>query len=610
MRACRITLPLLLVLASVLIISCATADLANWREAVPDSPSGGEASASKPEPGQDASEPKLGAPPNPGRSPVPYRPALEPIPGRGTPKASSQETNAPTPLSIESISIPKEGCIVDGFLILEVVDLHGQKFTPFVIDRDGDNVLLERKICAVRSYAKIFSYTPPPPPTPTPTRILPPTPFPPDDRTSWDVSMDIRARWDIDFRGGSRKAVLAAWYAGLEAEKNGWSTEEIQKEVDYVSRAVDRNEPVVPRNERTPTPIPTKTLTCAQKYRDEIKSDRSYIRCYQWVTKEAEVQATRAHSKRMTLKRKERVRATQEASFRGVREKHLRVSIAVDLVSDRAPLEHVPIGYERVGFSTDWLDDMKAIPLYWSEWREVNELREMDELAELYASPPEERAALVALYSSTDGENWIDNTNWLSDRPLGEWYGVKTGLRNNVISLVLDRNNLRGKIPSEFGDLAHIQVLSLRENHLDGKIPPELGNLKRLRKLYLSKNRLSGEIPSELGGMNNLRELSLGMNPLSGEIPPELGNLFRLTDLFLSHTLLSGTIPPELGNLAKLVVLSLHGTSLSGDIPTELGKLHSLRLLSLRDTQLTGCIPKPLEFKLHPQYRSMRFCDE
>ena len=30
-----------------------------------------------------------------------------------------------------------------------------------------------------------------------------------------------------------------------------------------------------------------------------------------------------------------------------------------------------------------------------------------------------DRAALVALYHATDGENWVNNTNWLSEEPIG-----------------------------------------------------------------------------------------------------------------------------------------------------------------------------------------------
>ena len=51
-----------------------------------------------------------------------------------------------------------------------------------------------------------------------------------------------------------------------------------------------------------------------------------------------------------------------------------------------------------------------------------------------------DRAALVALYNATDGPNWVDNTNWLTDAPLGEWYGVST-----------DRARPGGPAPSRAG---------------------------------------------------------------------------------------------------------------------------------------------------------------
>ena len=34
-----------------------------------------------------------------------------------------------------------------------------------------------------------------------------------------------------------------------------------------------------------------------------------------------------------------------------------------------------------------------------------------------------DREALIALYDSTGGDNWNNNTNWKSDKSLGEWYG-------------------------------------------------------------------------------------------------------------------------------------------------------------------------------------------
>ena len=66
-----------------------------------------------------------------------------------------------------------------------------------------------------------------------------------------------------------------------------------------------------------------------------------------------------------------------------------------------------------------------------------------------------DRAALVALYNATDGPNWVDNTNWLTDAPLGEWYGVSTDAAGRVVGI-----DLRGQWAPVKG--------------LSGAIPPEI----------------------------------------------------------------------------------------------------------------------------------------
>ena len=45
-------------------------------------------------------------------------------------------------------------------------------------------------------------------------------------------------------------------------------------------------------------------------------------------------------------------------------------------------------------------------------------------LAELTAQTNNDRDALVAFYHATDGPNWTNNENWLSDQPLDTWHGV------------------------------------------------------------------------------------------------------------------------------------------------------------------------------------------
>ena len=54
-----------------------------------------------------------------------------------------------------------------------------------------------------------------------------------------------------------------------------------------------------------------------------------------------------------------------------------------------------------------------------------------------------DKEALIALYNSTNGAQWRDNTNWLTDAPVGEWYGV-TVEGGRVVRLQLGNNNLQG----------------------------------------------------------------------------------------------------------------------------------------------------------------------
>ena len=124
-----------------------------------------------------------------------------------------------------------------------------------------------------------------------------------------------------------------------------------------------------------------------------------------------------------------------------------------------------------------------------------------------------DRAALVALYEATDGPNWVNNDNWLTDAPLHEWHGVQTDLSGRVVELRLMQNDLTGAIPGQIGDLTRLRELLLHENGLAGAIPPELGSLGRLESLFLNDNRLSGTVPRSFLELLNLRSLRLGSNP-------------------------------------------------------------------------------------------------
>ena len=205
-----------------------------------------------------------------------------------------------------------------------------------------------------------------------------------------------------------------------------------------------------------------------------------------------------------------------------------------------------------------------------------------------------DRAVLEALYRATGGANWTDNTNWLTDAPLGKWFGVTTTENGRVTALNLPGNGLSGSLPAALSNLPFLELLWLSSNALSGPIPPELGQLANLTKLWLYTNALSGPIPSELGQLANLTVLELSGNALSGPIPSELGQLANLTELSLYINALNGPIPPELGQLANLTELSLSSNALSGPIPPELGQLANLTELWLSNNALSGPIPPEL----------------
>ena len=200
-----------------------------------------------------------------------------------------------------------------------------------------------------------------------------------------------------------------------------------------------------------------------------------------------------------------------------------------------------------------------------------------------------EEEALEALYHSTDGDNWTDNTGWLVDPDPCNWYGVtclgEPHESYAVIGLELENNNLNGPLPADIGDLGSLQWVELRDNSLSGNIPVEIGDIEYLETLDLSNNQLTGGIPVELSTLSDLYLLELSGNDLSGSIPPELGSMPSLEDLYLGDNQLTGTIPAELGSLSNLWGLDLSGNSLTGDI-TVLSGLTNLEYLDLSDSTL------------------------
>lgn len=227
-----------------------------------------------------------------------------------------------------------------------------------------------------------------------------------------------------------------------------------------------------------------------------------------------------------------------------------------------------------------------------------------------------ERDALIALYKSAGGDSWKNKTNWCSDRPVGEWYGI-TMSGTKVQSILLSRNGLKGTIPAEIGDLSELQILDLSKNNLEGAIPKTIGKLVKVEYLFLSGNRLSGSIPKEIGNMISLAEFNIAnstfsaeggtieidpetgevigggtaQNSISGEIPVELCKLPNLKMLYLDGNKLSGEIPEDIWSMPSLIYLGLSQNLLTGHIPSSIRNAKNLKQLLLSNNLLTGSLP-------------------
>ena len=192
-----------------------------------------------------------------------------------------------------------------------------------------------------------------------------------------------------------------------------------------------------------------------------------------------------------------------------------------------------------------------------------------------------DQAALVALYHATNGPDWANNENWLTDTPVGRWHGVETNDDGHVTGVSLPENLLVGTLPTELGYLTYLETLNLRENPLTGTLPPAIGNATRLREIELGHTQLDGPIPATLGRLVDLRHLNFEYAQFSGPIPPELGALTELGFLNLYQNRLSGRLPAELAGLRSLRTMYVDENRADRVHPLD---VHAIARMSKRST--------------------------
>lgn len=274
-----------------------------------------------------------------------------------------------------------------------------------------------------------------------------------------------------------------------------------------------------------------------------------------------------------------------------------------------------------------------------------NELKQTIKIIQSSLDLELEREALIAFYQIAGGENWLNKTNWCSDKPLNEWFGISVNSAGQVISVVLQENGVKGDI----GDLIHtltplteLKKLYLSQsntediygsisddiynftnmeylrinNELSGVLDERIAKLKKLKELdltgvivsssvlrqicnsltdlytlQLTNCNIDGPIPDEIGNLKNLRLLGLIYGDIEGTIPESIWSLSLNSLSFQGNSKLHGNISPNIKNLNNLMFLSIQNCSLSGEIPDEICQCSELTQLWLQGNKLEGDIP-------------------
>lgn len=153
---------------------------------------------------------------------------------------------------------------------------------------------------------------------------------------------------------------------------------------------------------------------------------------------------------------------------------------------------------------------------------------------------PREKQALIDLYHSTEGENWINT--WDINEPVTTWQGV-TVENNTITELRLMFNNIKGELPETIGNLKNLRILEMSFNKINGDLPTTLRNLNKLEVLAFNGNEITGTIPASIGEISNLKQLHLSSNKLTGSVPDSMNNLSELEVFNVFDNNLSGTLP-------------------------------------------------------------------
>lgn len=150
-----------------------------------------------------------------------------------------------------------------------------------------------------------------------------------------------------------------------------------------------------------------------------------------------------------------------------------------------------------------------------------------------------EREILIQFYRDTDGDNWTNNENWCSDKPIEEWEGVSVTdgegayvdgnwvdfREGRCVYIQLSNNNLRGS-----GSLAGMETL--RVFWFDGNplTSLDVSDCTALKELVCGANPLTS---LDVSGCTELQSLACESMPLTSL---DVSGCTELREMYVGYT--------------------------------------------------------------------------
>ncbi|MEG0468141.1 MAG: BACON domain-containing carbohydrate-binding protein, partial [Mucinivorans sp.] len=231
-----------------------------------------------------------------------------------------------------------------------------------------------------------------------------------------------------------------------------------------------------------------------------------------------------------------------------------------------------------------------------------------DTLTVLQGKLVAERAILMELYNATDGPNWKNNTNWGSNKPLNQWFGIRTNPSNQVTSIILRRNNLSGQIPESIYQLRELEIFSIYGSS-SGKpiqlnLTPQIALWKKIQALSLSLVDFS-VIPREIYDLTSLISLSLSSQSQDKKtplpLPEKFENLQNLTTLNLFSVDFKNKFPAGILKLKQLKQLTVDNVEAPDGIYS-MTSLENVNLDKLHLSPRVGNLKKLYNFQVSKPY--------